>query len=205
MYAHRKADEGREGASSLTLLTNIPSGPRPRCEKPITAESLLSLTSAKVVEGDDVFRYAHRVLASLLPAQPNFPERIRFLHEREDRPVRILSLCSGAAGIEWRMIADAGCPVAITLFDLNETLMRKAEGTLSSVAHRFQSVSAVTRLLVRSILRFPRQTLAPTVSKGFGVRRSNRYCCATSTPWRFGGETVFCGAWLIRFTSLTTT
>ena len=134
MYAHRKADEGRGGASSVTLLTNIPSGPRPRCEKPITAESLLSLTSAKVAEGDDVFRYAHRVLASLIPTQPNFLKRIRSVHEREARPVRILSLCSGAAGIERRLIADAGCPVEITLFDLNEKLMRTAAAALSPIA-----------------------------------------------------------------------
>jgi SAM-dependent methyltransferase len=131
MYAHRKADEPREGASSLTRISP---GPRKKSEDPITAESLLSLSSAKVAEGEDVYRYAHRVLCSLIPTQPNFPERVRSLHEREDRPVRILSLCSGAAGIERRLIADAGCPVAITLFDLNETLMRKAEATLSSVA-----------------------------------------------------------------------
>jgi SAM-dependent methyltransferase len=134
MYAHRKVDDRQEGASGFTPLQKAPSGPRTKSEDPITAESLLSLSSAKVAKGEDVYRYAHRVLCSLIPTQPNFPERIRFLHEREDRPVRILSLCSGAASIEWRMIADADCPVEITLFDLNENLMRKAEATLSSVA-----------------------------------------------------------------------
>jgi hypothetical protein len=53
--------------------------------------------------------------------------------------VRILSLCSGAAGIERRMIADAGCPVEITLFDLNEKLMRKAAAVLSSIARDLRS------------------------------------------------------------------
>ena len=135
MFASRKADGLREDASSLSLLTDIPSGPRPQSEEAITAECLLNLPSAKVMEGDDVYRYAHRVLASLLPIQqPNFPKRIRSVHEREGRPVRILSLCSGAAAIERRMIADAGCPVEITLFDLNENLMRKAAAALSSVA-----------------------------------------------------------------------
>jgi SAM-dependent methyltransferase len=132
MYAYRKANEGREAASSLTKISP---GPRPKSEDPVTAESLLSLPSAKVADGEDVYRYAHRVLGSLLPTQqPNFPKRIRSVHEREGRPVRILSLCSGAAGIERWMIADAGCPVEITLFDLNENLMRKAAAALSSVA-----------------------------------------------------------------------
>jgi SAM-dependent methyltransferase len=131
MYAYRKADEGREDASSLRKISP---GPRTKSEDPITAESLLRLSSAKVAEGEDVYRYAHRVLCSLIPTQPNFPKRIRSVHEREGRPVRILSLCSGAAGIERRMIADAGCPVEITLFDLNENLMQKAAAALSSVA-----------------------------------------------------------------------
>jgi len=135
MYASRATDEQRDGASSLSLLTNIPSEPRPKPEDPITAESLLSLPSAKVAGGENVYEYAHRVLGSLMPTQPpNFPKRIRSVHERERRPVRILSLCSGAAGIERRLIADAGCPVEITLFDLNENLMRKAAAALSSVA-----------------------------------------------------------------------
>lgn len=135
MYANRAADGQREGASSLSLLTNIPSGPRPKPEDPITAEFLLSLPSAKVRDGDDVFNYTHRILVSLIPTRPpNFPKRIRSVHEREGRPARILSLCSGAAGIERRLIADAGCPVEITLFDLNENLMRKAAAALSPVA-----------------------------------------------------------------------
>lgn len=146
MYAHRKADDRREDGSSYAPLQKIPSGPR-KSEDPITAESLLSLPSAKVAEGDDVYRYAHRVLASLIPTQPNFSKRIRSVHEREARPVRILSLCSGAAGIERRLIADAGCPVEITLFDLNENLMRTAAAVLSSVAKTTGVVGDVNIIL----------------------------------------------------------
>jgi SAM-dependent methyltransferase len=134
MYSHSKVDDRHEGASSFTPLQKAPSGPRRKSEDPIEAESLLNLPSAKLMEGDDVYRYAHRVLASLLPAQPNFSKRIRSVNEREGRPVRILSLCSGAAGIERQMIANADCPVEITLFDLNEKLMQKAAAALSSVA-----------------------------------------------------------------------
>ncbi len=96
MYASRKADGRLEGASSLSLLANIPSGPRPKSEDPITAECLLNLPSANVAEGDNVFQYAQRVLQSLIATKPpNFPKRIQSINQRESRQVRILSLCSG--------------------------------------------------------------------------------------------------------------
>jgi SAM-dependent methyltransferase len=135
MYASRKADDAREDASSFKLLQKTSVRPKPKSEDPITAESLLSLPSTNVAHGEDVYHYAHRILGNLIPTPfPNFTKRIRFVHEREERPVRILSLCSGAAGIERRMIIDAGCPVELTLFDLNENLMRRAAAALSSVA-----------------------------------------------------------------------
>ena len=135
MYAYRGAADGPEDAPSFRLLQKTASEPRRKSEDPITAESLLNVSSAKVMEGDDVHRYAHRVLASLMPTRPpNFPKRIHSIHQREGRPVRILSLCSGAAGIERQIIAKASCPVEITLFDLNETLMRKAAAALSDIA-----------------------------------------------------------------------
>lgn len=135
MYASRKADVEGQAGSGLSLLTKISPGPRLNSEDPITAEFLLSLPSAKVADREDVYQYAHRILASLLPTPlPNFPKRIRAVHEREGRSVRILSLCSGAAGIERQIIVNAGCPVEITLFDLNENLMQKAAESLSPIA-----------------------------------------------------------------------
>jgi SAM-dependent methyltransferase len=135
MYAHRKADDGREDASSFRPLQKTVSGPRRKSEDPIMAESLPHLPSAKVMEGDDVYRYAHRALASLISIPPpNFPKRIRSIYQRESRPVRMLSLCSGTAGVERQMIADAGCPVEITLFDLNDKLTQTAAAVLSPIA-----------------------------------------------------------------------
>ena len=87
MYAHRKVDDRQENASSYTPLQKIPSGPR-KSEDPITAESLPNLPSAKVMKGDDVYRYAHRVLASLIAIPPpNFPKRIHSIYQRKSRPV----------------------------------------------------------------------------------------------------------------------
>jgi len=135
LYANRKKGDEPEGASKFALLERFSSGRTRGPEDLITAESLLNLASAKVAEGDGVFQYAQRVLQSLIAnKRPNFPKRIQSINQRENRPVRLLSLCSGAAGIERRMIADAGCAVEITLFDINEKLMRKAGAVLSPIA-----------------------------------------------------------------------
>ena len=171
------------------------------------------------------------------------------------------------------MIADAGCPVEITLFDLNEKLMRQAAAALSSVAqtsgvlgdinvlsaeqfgsitfdivmfvsglhhvmeieHVLQTVTELlvpngefwiigevigrngnqlwpealdaanrvfsllperfrlTRLPATSILRFLKRTFQLIALKEFGVRRSSRFCCGISIPWKCGGETAFFG------------
>jgi SAM-dependent methyltransferase len=135
MYAKRKADDGEKDGSSFKLLPKTSSARRAKSDDPITAESLLNLPSAEVRESENVYEYAHRVLERLIPIpRANFPKRIRSVYDREHRPVRILSLCSGAAGIERQLIADAGCPVEITLLDLNEKLMRKAAAVLSPIA-----------------------------------------------------------------------
>ena len=135
MYAHRAADDGPADTSSFKLLQKTSPRPGRRSEDPITAESLVNFPSAKVMEGEDMYRYAHRVLGSLIRIpQPNFAKRIHSIYQRESRPVRVLSLCSGAAGVERHVIANAGCPVEITLFDLNEKLMQKAAVALSSIA-----------------------------------------------------------------------
>ena len=149
MYANRKTRDERENASRFTLLEKVSSGPRCRSEDPVTAESLLNLPSAKVAEGDNVFQYAQRVLQSLIPAKPpNFSKRIQSINHHESRPVRILSLCSGAAGIEKQIIAKAGCPAQITLFDLNEKLMREAAASLSSSAETSGFLGDVNALSV---------------------------------------------------------
>ena len=54
MYASRKTGNQREDPSGFTLLGKISSQAKRKSEDPITAESLLNLPSAKVVEGDNV-------------------------------------------------------------------------------------------------------------------------------------------------------
>ena len=57
MYASRKTGNQPEDPSGFTLLGKISSQATRKSEDPITVESLLNLPSAKVVEGDNVFKY----------------------------------------------------------------------------------------------------------------------------------------------------
>ncbi len=149
MYASRKTADQREDLSKFKLLGKISSQAKRKSQHPITAESLVNLPSAKVLEGDNVFHYAHRVLLSLIGSKhPDFSKRIQTVNQRERRPVRILSLCSGAAGIEKQIIAKAGCPVQITLFDRHEKLMRQAAAALSSSAETSGFLGDVNELSV---------------------------------------------------------
>lgn len=76
----------------------------------------------------DPFHYTHHLLALALRARPpDFHGRLAGLAARG--PVRILSLCSGAARIEASMAALAGQAARWTLMDLNESLLRSAAGS----------------------------------------------------------------------------
>ena len=75
----------------------------------------------------DAYTYAHRVLGNLLPARaPSFHVRMRELADAG--PVRVLSLCAGAARIEAELASVAGDRAQWTLFDLSEDLLRTAAG-----------------------------------------------------------------------------
>lgn len=73
----------------------------------------------------DPFHYTHHLLGQALQARPpDFHGRLARL--AADRPLRILSLCSGAARIEAGMAPLAGTAAHWTLMDLNESLLRTA-------------------------------------------------------------------------------
>jgi SAM-dependent methyltransferase len=76
---------------------------------------------------ETVFAYSMRLLQDLLPGTaPDFSGRIRARAADLDRPLRILSLCSGAARIEQALTAPCSSTLEIVLFDINEDLLRLA-------------------------------------------------------------------------------
>ncbi len=95
-------------------------------------------------ETGNAYDYAHRILQNLIGKPPAFFERLKGLHL--DRPVRILSYCAGAAGIERELLRDAGVPVEITLVDINEHLMGRAAAALAPFATVFGIVGDVNTI-----------------------------------------------------------
>jgi SAM-dependent methyltransferase len=73
----------------------------------------------------DPYHYAHYLLDDALRSKaPNFHQRLGAMAAA--RPLRILSLCSGAARIEAGMAAVAGSAAHWTLMDLSESLLQSA-------------------------------------------------------------------------------
>lgn len=76
----------------------------------------------------DAYHYAHHLLTRQLRAvPPDFHGRLREMAERKrDGPLRVLSLCCGAARIEASFASALGKHAHWTLMDLNEGLLRSA-------------------------------------------------------------------------------
>lgn len=74
---------------------------------------------------NDAYHYAHELLALNLKCRPpDYPARLQMLGK--DKPLRILSLCSGAARIEASFAATPGIEAAWTLMDINAGLLQNA-------------------------------------------------------------------------------
>lgn len=73
----------------------------------------------------DAYHYAHELLTlNLKSTPPNYPHRLQALGK--DKPLRILSLCSGAARIEATFAATPGIEASWTLMDINDNLLKDA-------------------------------------------------------------------------------
>ena len=110
MYASRKADVARTGwLRPFTANENL-SGTQAQLRRSdyggISTES--SVSEGCGSRGCISVRTQNIGESHSALKLPNFPKRIRAVHEREGRSVRILSLCSGAAGIERQIIAERG-------------------------------------------------------------------------------------------------
>jgi SAM-dependent methyltransferase len=134
MYAHRDA-AGDDGAGELLRAAEDVAPDRAARTPPdpeLSADDIADLSVARVRPGEDVFNYSNRLMTALAAehAEIDFAARLRQL-ARAGRPLRFLTLCSGAAGVERNLIAAARVPVEITLYDINEKLTKQAAAALS--------------------------------------------------------------------------
>jgi SAM-dependent methyltransferase len=101
-------------------------------QEKILREKILSFSP---VDGESVFGFAQRCLGHAIPLNPpNFHDRISRI--RRGRPLRVLSLCSGAARIEEEIFKSSAEPVELTLLDASEDLIRRASSRMSHEQHK---------------------------------------------------------------------
>jgi SAM-dependent methyltransferase len=95
--------------------------------------ALTALVGVPPTAGETAFPYAMRALGCLLPmTPPDFLNRADRLTSA--RPLRMLSLCSGAARIEEQILANAKQPIQLTLLDASRELIQRAADRLATAA-----------------------------------------------------------------------
>lgn len=137
IYARRVADEQTSGNVGM-ISPELESADYSDLEAPgiaepdLVAADLYKHPAAQLRPDDDVFHFSVRLLSYLIGDDKtiDFAERMKLIAPAR-RPLRFLTLCSGAAGVERGLFEKARIPAEITLYDINETLMDRAGAALS--------------------------------------------------------------------------
>jgi len=97
----------------------------------VRTRSRQALAEMPAEPGELAFVYAMRTLSALVPPHGRtFVERAADLSRQ--RPLRMLSLCAGAARIEEEILAQCEGPVQLTLVDASAELLQRAAGRLGA-------------------------------------------------------------------------
>lgn len=95
------------------------------------ARARRKLTPLVPKPGESAFNYAMRALGNLLPmSPPDFFARANRMSTA--RPLRMLSICAGAARIEEQILSHCTGPIELTLLDASTDLIQRAAGRLVS-------------------------------------------------------------------------
>jgi SAM-dependent methyltransferase len=136
-YTHSMYGSSRNIEAQSLLVERYQDAGKPQESFLSRQESMLreKIQSMAPTDGESVYGFACRCLGSVLSlAPPDFYQRISQL--RRGRPIRILSLCSGAARIEEEILNHAEEQVELTLFDASEDLIKRAAARLPSDRHK---------------------------------------------------------------------
>jgi SAM-dependent methyltransferase len=97
------------------------------------------LASMQPIEGETAYNFGMRCLGALLPMQPpDFFRRMASISSQ--RPVRLLSLCAGAARIEEMLLEHCANPAELYLLDASEDLIGRAARRIATGKHRVHCV-----------------------------------------------------------------
>ena len=101
----------------------------------LRASTLARLATLEPVPGEATYNYAMRALGALLPMNPpDFFQRARSLNAI--RPLKMLSICAGAARVEEQVLQHCEGRVELTLLDASHDLISRAAARLAQSAPR---------------------------------------------------------------------
>jgi SAM-dependent methyltransferase len=127
MYGERSAAPGGAGEVNPAIASEKANAHETKLLESRARETLSQLAPAP---GEAAFNYALRTLGALLPmAAPDFFERARELSAK--KPLRILSICAGAARVEEQILDHCSGPVELTLLDASPDLIGRAADRLA--------------------------------------------------------------------------
>jgi SAM-dependent methyltransferase len=128
MYGERSAKPGGAGEVSAAIASQQANAHELEL---LESRAQARLSKMAPAPGEAAFNYALRALGALLPmAPPDFFERARELSAR--KPLRILSICAGAARVEEQILNHCGGPVELTLLDASPDLIGRAADRLAN-------------------------------------------------------------------------
>jgi SAM-dependent methyltransferase len=123
VYDHHLFEGRRQRAQSAQALPRVAAVARPA---PSPRPEISDLTPNA---GEDVYHFAHRLLgAGLRIKPPDFHQRLANLAAGGRRD--IISLCVGTGQIEASLVRSTNQPVALTLVDINRSLLDQAEALM---------------------------------------------------------------------------
>jgi SAM-dependent methyltransferase len=130
MYGNQ-VDAGGEGVARDATEQSAPqTAPSIEAIESLKVRAQERLATLKPEPGELTFGYAMRALAGMLPiSPPDFGQRATAMSERQ--PLRVLSLCAGAARIEEQLLSNCKSPVHLTLLDASRDLGERAAARLS--------------------------------------------------------------------------
>ena len=124
------SDETSSGAGSIQAAKAGQFLADDERRKDLRNAALVHLAKFDPLPNEVAFNYALRALGSLLPTNPpNFFQRASEISS--GAPIKVLSICAGAARVEEQILEHCACEVELTLLDASLDLMSRAADRLS--------------------------------------------------------------------------
>lgn len=139
MYGSTATVDGKESREVLVAAPGLAGAGKVSFASDQRRLAVERLKAMQPVDGETAYNFGMRCLGALLPIQPpEFFQRMATISR--ERPVRILSLCAGAARVEEMLLQHCVQPAEVFLLDASEDLIARAARRISTDKHRVHCV-----------------------------------------------------------------